>query len=272
MVKNAINSVLVQTYQDFEVIIVDVGLEKRADKVVSNFDDPRLTYLKIGEEKNGSAARNIGIKNSNGKFIAFLDDDDEWLPEKLEIQMRGFENTPNDVGFCFSAVKNVYDDGREELSKIPDGIADYHELALDSFNKFLTVTLIIKRFVFNKTGVFDENFPSHQEAELMIRITKEFKGCGINMPLVNVNMAANHGQVGSNIKKKIAGREMILKKHLDEFRQHPKTLAQNYFQVGIWNRDNGDKKKAVEYFKKSWQTSFNLRYLAHFIKTGLFNL
>src|SRR3989338_8677774 len=87
LLKRAVKSVLNQTYKDLEVIVVDDGLEKRADETVNSFNDSRLKYIQHPEEKGGSAARNTGIKNSSGEFIAFLDDDDEWLPEKLEIQI-----------------------------------------------------------------------------------------------------------------------------------------------------------------------------------------
>lgn len=263
LIKKAIKSVLAQTYQDFEIIVVDDGLEKRANEIINFFDDKRLKYIQHKQEKGGSAARNTGIKNSKGQYIALLDDDDEWLPKKLEIQMREFKDTPQDVGFCFSAVKNVYDD-REEISVSPEGVADYHELTLRRAKGFLTVTLIIKRFVFNKVGLFDEKFPSHQDPDLMIRVTKKYKGLGINQPLVKVNMA-NHEQIGRDLSKRIKGREMILKKYYSEFKKRPPILAKHYFQIGLWYRDNSQLAKAKNMFKKAWQTSFKIRYFLHYL-------
>jgi len=102
--------------------------------------------------------RNTGIKASKGEYIAFLDDDDEWLPKKLEIQMEKFKNTSNDVGFCFSAVRNIFDN-QEEETRAPEGVANYYELALRRFKGFLTSTLVIKKFVFEKAGYFDEKIP-----------------------------------------------------------------------------------------------------------------
>jgi len=189
LLKKALKSVLGQTYQNFEIIVVDDGMKERAGDSVGFFNDSRIRYIAHGSEKGGSAARNTGVVNSEGAFIAFLDDDDEWLPEKLKVQMDQFENTPNNVGFCFSAVVNIFDK-KEIITTVPGGIKNYHELALESFKKFLTVTLIVKRRVFVKIGFFDEDLPSHQEAELMIRITKMFDGVGINQPLVRVNMTA----------------------------------------------------------------------------------
>src|SRR3989344_9465085 len=201
LLKRAVNSVFSQTYKDFEIIVVDDGLEKRGDDVMDSFNDSRLKYIQHPEEKGGSAARNTGIKNASGEFIAFLDDDDEWLPEKLEIQIAQFESTPRNVGFCFSAVENVYND-RKYVTTVPSGIGNYHGLALSYFKSLLTVTLIIKKYVFEDVGLFDEQLPSHQEADLMVRVTKIFKGFGVNQPLVKVAMGG-HQQVGGSLKRKI---------------------------------------------------------------------
>ncbi|PJA63262.1 MAG: glycosyl transferase, partial [Candidatus Portnoybacteria bacterium CG_4_9_14_3_um_filter_44_9] len=140
LLPRAIKSVLSQIYQDFEIIVVDDGDKRSAENVVRQFKDNRIKYIKHVERKGGAAARNTGIKAAQGEFIAFLDDDDEWLPKKLEIQMRQFENTPNDVGFCFSAIININADG-EKASGVPDGIGNYLELSLRRFKGFMTSTL-----------------------------------------------------------------------------------------------------------------------------------
>ncbi len=286
LLSRAIQSVLDQTYQDFEIIVVDDGDVKSAEDVVRRLKSEevrppditqfgevgprldiseRIKYIKHEQRKGGAAARNTGIKAAKGEFIAFLDDDDEWLPEKLKIQMKEFENTPRDVGFCFSAVKNIYKD-KEETSKVPEGANDYHELALRRLKGFLTVTLVIKKYVFDEVGAFDENLPSHQEPDLMIRVSKKFKGLGINKALVRVSMSCSYEHVGGSIKRRIAGREIILSKYFDEFKKRPEVLAYHCFQLGLWCRDDGQKDKAKEYFKKAWQTNFNLRYFLHYLR------
>src|SRR3989344_9216027 len=88
LLKKAVGSVLSQTYKDLEVIVVDDCMEKRADSVIKEFNDSRIKHIQHQEEKGGSAARNTGIRASSGEFIAFLDDDDEGVPGKIEIQMK----------------------------------------------------------------------------------------------------------------------------------------------------------------------------------------
>jgi len=97
LLPRAIKSVLAQTYQDFEIIVVDDGREKSSENVVAGIGDARLKYIKQTDKKGGSAARNTGIKAAAGDFIAFLDDDDEWLPEKLDKQVRGLDGCDKDV-------------------------------------------------------------------------------------------------------------------------------------------------------------------------------
>jgi len=269
LLRAAINSVLNQTYQDFEIIVVDDGLERRADKVVESFNDERIKYIQHSEEKGGSAARNTGIRASQGEFIAFLDDDDQWLPEKLEIQMAKFENTPSDVGFCFSAVRNIYDDF-QHTTKVPEGINDYFDLALKWTKGFLTVTLLVKKEVLKKTGLFDESLPSHQESDLIIRIAKKYKGLGINRPLVNVNMKKGYERIGGNLKRRIAGRETLLRKYSEEYKKRPSVLAKHLFELGLMYRDGGNFKEAKNLFKRAVKTNFRFLYFLHYISL-LFN-
>lgn len=264
LLKKAVRSVMGQIYQDFEVVVVDDG-DMSSEDIIKSFSDPRIKYIKHKiSHSGGSAARNTGIKNSTGEFIAFLDDDDEWKPEKLEIQMREFENTSDDVGFCFSATKTIKDKG-EFITQVPEGVNDYFELVLDYWKMFLTATLIIKKEVFNKVGLFDEEFPSHQESELMVRVAEKYKGLGVNKPLVIFNMKTDHEHIGSDFQKRINGREMILKKHIEKFKRYPKFLANHYFGLGLLYRDNNQYDKASEAFWRAIRTNLNPRYFAHYI-------
>ncbi len=83
LVSKSINSVLNQSYNNFELIIVDDGSTDQTEKIINSFNDNRIVYLKHNYNKHASAARNTGIAKSKGEFIAFLDDDDQWLPKKI---------------------------------------------------------------------------------------------------------------------------------------------------------------------------------------------
>ena len=101
LLSRAINSVLKQSYYNLECIVVDDGSIDNTEKVVKSINDNRIVYLKHNYNKHASAARNTGIAKSKGKFIAFLDDDDQWLPKKLEKQISLIQKLPPSVGLIY---------------------------------------------------------------------------------------------------------------------------------------------------------------------------
>lgn len=262
MLKRSVASVVAQTYSDWELIVVDDGLQERAQAIVASFGDERIRYIPHEKERGGSVARNTGIRAARSAFIAFQDDDDEWVPEKLEVQMKLFTNTSDDIGFCFSAVINVFDD-HSERTHVPDGIDDYAELSLASSKNFLTVTLVFKRPVLDAIGYFDESLPSHQETDLIIRAAAKYKGLGIDQPLVMVNLRSGYERTGGKLERRIAGREMIIKKHRAALERYPEHLAFHYFRLGLFYRDNGNYQEARRRFRNAWRTNFVPRYFLH---------
>lgn len=262
LVARSVRSVLAQTYQDIEIIVVDDGDKVRSKEVVEGFHDPRVIYVVNDPPRQGGGkSRNIGIAHARGEWVAFQDDDDEWLPEKLAIQMEAFKDAPADVGFCFTAVVNDLGD-KELVTTVTPGVYDYRDVALRRLKGFLTVTLLFRKHVLKEVGGFDETLPSHQEPELMIRVTRQYRGLGINQPLVRVNMTP-HEHVGGDLARRIRGREIILEKHATLYAGHNETLAYHYFQLGLWCRDSGQNVKARQYFVKAFTLSWRPRYLVH---------
>ncbi|MEK7613553.1 MAG: glycosyltransferase [Patescibacteria group bacterium] len=265
--KHAIQSVLDQTFQDFEIIVVDDG-DIDSASVVEKFSDSRITYIQHQTpRRGGSAARNTGIKVASAPLVAFLDDDDTWVPEKLQLQYDAFRDSDSNVGFCFSGIKKLESSGMSETT-VEEGLSDLHITALTRFKGYMTSTLLIKKNVFDVIGFFDERLPSHQEAELVLRISQKFKGIGLNKPLATVNMLP-HEHIGGDIERRIKGRELLLEKHSELFSQHPRLLAKHYFWIGLWYRDLKQYKRAREYFEKSLKFEFNARVVGHFLSVSL---
>jgi len=111
ILSRAIKSVLNQTYQNMEIIIVDDGSKDNTEEVVKKFTDTRIQYIRHSENRGLSAARNTGIKNSKSDFVAFLDSDDEYLPEKIEKSLEVFKNARENLGMVCS---NYYWDAKKK--------------------------------------------------------------------------------------------------------------------------------------------------------------
>src|SRR5678815_5471292 len=100
----AIQSVLNQTFQGFEIIVVDDASEDKTPEIVRTFTDTRMTYVRHDTNKGQGVTRNDGISRASGEFIALLDDDDEWLPGKLEKQIRVLDSSRSDVGLVYTGL------------------------------------------------------------------------------------------------------------------------------------------------------------------------
>lgn len=264
MVSRAIQSVLDQTFQDFELIVVDDGLERRAEDVVTQFADNRITYIKHDTQRGCAGSRVTGINASRGRYIAYLDDDDTWESNKLELQVRALESAPEDVGFSFTAVTQVFDN-HVNITKVPDGIGDYYEAALQKFNGFLSVTLMFKRSVFDAVGMPNPDYPSHTDIEYILRVAKQFRGIGINQPLTRVNSKTDHAHMGTDYTNRIRGREMLLEQYADAFAQRPKTYAKHVAKLAWFYRSNAQYGHARKNYLKAFQLHFKTVYLLHYL-------
>ncbi|HQD92872.1 MAG TPA: glycosyltransferase family 2 protein [Bacilli bacterium] len=111
-----IKSVLSQTHENWEMIIVDDCSKDNTEVVVKKFDDPRIKYFRLEENSGAAVARNIALEKAKGKYIAFLDSDDLWKPEKIEKQLRFMMN--NKIGFSFTAYE-MLTKNKKKLVKVP---------------------------------------------------------------------------------------------------------------------------------------------------------
>lgn len=190
---NAIDSVLKQTYHNLELIIVDDGSTDDTFEKVNLIVDERLRYIKHKKNKNASAARNTGIKNSSGDYIAFLDADDEWLPMKLEEQISLLNKRGKNWGGVYCNTMLVREKSKVDFS-FPVGIRlpkeGGEELTISILLRTVThcgSTLLLRREEVKKINGFDESFQRHQEVEFLIRLFKNTKIAYLDEPLAVIN-------------------------------------------------------------------------------------
>lgn len=209
-VSRAIQSVLNQTYQDFEIIVVDDCSTDNTEEVVKGFNDSRICYIRHEQNRGGSAARNTGIRIARGEYIAFLDSDDEWLPNKLAEQMRVFYSDRN-CGAVYTDLLHVCKDGHAEVHKgyHPEGWILKDLLVTNVVGSASSV--VVKRECFKVVGLFDEKLPSCQDWDMWIRIAKHYTFRSIPEPLVKYLW--HQEQISTNFEAVWRGHMAIMRKY-----------------------------------------------------------
>lgn len=223
----AVNSVLTQSYVNLEVIVVDDSPEtyekrNKIKKRIEEIEDNRVRYIQMETNQGACAARNRGIDSCNGEIIGFLDDDDEWLQDKLKLQVEEMEN--NDVGLVYCSYNVIrcengekivkYNNGAKKTGYIHDDLQLYNYIGSTSF-------VIIKKEVIDKCGVFNNDIKSAQDYDFWLRISKEYKVGYVEKPLVNYH--AHDGQrISTNPDNKIQGLEKIIEINSEYIKTHPR--------------------------------------------------
>lgn len=105
----ALNSILIQTYQDFEILVIDDCSSDNTQCIIEEFKDDRIIYIRHENNRGVAAARNSGLAAAKGQYIAFLDSDDEWLPTKLQRQLESFQDATPDIGIIYTGACWVKD-------------------------------------------------------------------------------------------------------------------------------------------------------------------
>jgi len=249
LIGKSIQSVLNQTYQDFEIIVVDDSSTDSTEDVIKNLDDLRIIYIRHKENKGPSAARNTGIKVANGEYIAFQDSDDEWFPEKLEKQLDLFNNSAHEVGVVYSGFYRIEPDKKRyiPLNRVTQKEGNIHNELLKG-NFIGAPAVLIKKKCFEKTN-FDEDLHALEDWDLWIGISKYYDFRYINQALFQSYYTQN--SVSTDQNKTIDALKIILMNHLDDFNKHKKILSKHYFKIGVRLCSNGDLKNGRDYLIKA---------------------
>jgi glycosyltransferase involved in cell wall biosynthesis len=246
----AIQSILDQSYQNFEIIVVDDCSSDNTDKFVKSIKDKRIQYIQLKKRKGANIARNTGIKAAKGDYIAFQDSDDVWLDRKLEKQMKAFKESPEDIGVIYTSRINLAD-GKKSIIPSPDiepKEGNLHDILLKT-GFIATPTAVVKRECFAKVGMFDENLPREQDWDLWIRISKHYRFKHIDEPLVKSYLQTD--SISGNTNSWIIARKLILEKYFDEISKKPEVLSDHYYWIGTALILNGEIKVGRSYFLKA---------------------
>jgi len=231
LVGRAIQSVLNQTYRDFELIVVDDGSTDSTESVVKGLGDLRIRYIRCKQNKGGSAARNTGIRAAKGEYIAFQDSDDEWAPEKLEKQMMTFKTASYHVGVIYTGFYKIKNGIKTYIPssdiKVTEG--NIHDQLLKG-NFVGTPMAMLRAECFKKTGLFDERLPRFQDWELFIRISDHYIFKLINEPLVSAFFSPD--SISEDQGALITALKLITEIHFLPRRNRRKLISNMQYLIG----------------------------------------
>lgn len=213
MLRKAINSVLDQTYRNIEVIVVDDNNpdslhRKNTEAIMAEYEDcDKVRYIKHSNNKNGAAARNTGIKHSSGEVVCFLDDDDWYLPEKVELQLKYLvENKQYKAVYCGWR--------RNNKVTIPVLEGDLSFELLSGQSLIYTNTIMMWKDIAIEIGGWDERFRRNQEAVFLLRFFKNNYKIGVvKEKLVEFNTSDRSNVLSPRENKKLF--DFYLQEHED---------------------------------------------------------
>lgn len=266
-IEEAVSSVLNQTYSDFELLIIDDGSPDQSVEVCHRFNDHRIKI--ISQKNRGLAgARNTGIRNSQGKYIAFLDGDDIWLPDKLAVHVDHLDKSP-EVGISFTSSIIIDENSKQTGGSLNPKLKNISFLDLLKSNPVGNgsaailrrqvlddIALDVSRGECVETDYFDEAFKRAEDLELWLRVllTTSWKMEGIKpaLTLYRVNsqgLSANFEQQFNSLQNVLDKAYSYASDRVVQSRQL--ATAYQYLYLARSAARLKDKKSSMCYLKKS---------------------
>lgn len=227
-ISDSIQSVLNQTYTDWELIIINDGSSDSTSSIVGAYPDSRIILLE--QQNSGVAeARNNGIKHARGNMIAFLDSDDLWLETKLEKFM-SYAATHHFTGLIYSKMRYFNENPEKSLPYAPweafHESSPYNNLLLVDY--IPTLTVMVNKRIFDEVGLFDKNFFGTEDWDMWLRIVKKYPIAFISEEL---SLYRNHE---SGISKKFDRQHQQQYKVMQKHLLNDQNIATVLKKKGLW--------------------------------------
>lgn len=238
----SLESIAEQTYDELEIVVVDDCSDTPVAEVVEPLRDElssELVVIRHDENKGANAARNTGIREASGEFIAFLDDDDEWESSKVSKQVTAFRHASDDVGLVYTALRLVDDDGKVIRTTNASVTGDVTQTLLcrNAIGSFSCV--MVRAAAVNDVGLLDEEFPSWQDLDWYIRLSEKWCVEAIPEPLVT-NHAGSHDRITDDLGALVQETyPRFLRKHRPRAATYGRLFERKMrawaaFRVGAW--------------------------------------
>ena len=274
LLTGAIESVLAQTYADFDVIVVDDGSTDNTADVMSRIRDDRLTYHRLTEHGGAANARNVGIEKTHGSLLAFQDSDDAWAPDKLERQIKALASAANHAAVCVCSIeRNLFGRMDEVRWKKGEMTSEETTAQIAGGVGYATPALLIRREALDRVGGFDTRLPRLQDYELTLRIARHYNFVMMDEVLLLRTLSAD--SLSTSSPGYAEALERILDVHADIFSRFPAGKSLLLFNAGKYFALDGRARESLPYFRRSWRARrTNMRPVvgAVFAATGIFTL
>jgi glycosyltransferase involved in cell wall biosynthesis len=222
----SIDSVLGQTFGDLELIVVDDGSTDATSEVLASVRDARVRCIRLDAGRGLPVARNAGIAQATASFVAFNDDDDEWVAHKLERQMRAFADSP-DAAVVYSDMHRVRSDGGVLYLRAPAvrrGVLVNAETGFWQPYMLGIQSAVIRRACLDEAGGFDERMCAFEDLDLFLRLALRNDFVRIAEPLVRYH--ATSGGLTTDRRAELAARRRLVRKYAAALlRMHPRFLV-----------------------------------------------
>ena len=269
--KSAIDSVLSQSYQNIEILVIDDNnpdtLDRKETEIIlkSYASNSKVKFIQHHRNMNGSAARNTGIRHANGEFICFLDDDDLFLEKKIEKQVKCLLELDDSWGCCYTNyIKKIGNKLFEKNGEFRNGnlldIALMRDLFIQAGSN-----LLIRSSVVKEIGYFDESFKRNQDLEYLVRILKKYKIAYVDEIGLIVNLRKNR----TSINYEETTNEFInkFKYEIDSSNKKREIYNMLYLQVFRYYVSNKEIAKAIKYqHQHSISPTLIIKYFLYLIK------
>lgn len=269
IVERAIKSILAQTYKNIEIIVVDdspVSYENRnqVKQLIESYQNS-VKYIQHVENKGACVARNTGLYVAKGEYIAYLDDDDEWMPTKIEEQMKYFTEDDIALVYCNYIIKNdSTGDIEEHWCPYYEG-SIYEKILLEGNFVGSTSFPILRKSSLEEIGGFDSLMDSAQDMDVWLRLAQKYKVACVKEALVIYHVHAGD-RITTNYKKKINGILRIQEKNKGYIDSNIVAQWRYYIIIAPMYARNGQIKKAfqrwwIAFIKCPYKLYSNLKFL-----------